>query len=82
MRSIRPLLVPVLLHSSGIRDPAAEYHHALHFPSGHSSFVHLFLILTLRRAIQSILDDLEKLDIKLGRPKFSSIHRWSAIATL
>jgi len=45
-------------------------------------FVHLFLVLTLRHTIQSILDGLEMLDLNLGRPELTSIRHWSIAATL
>jgi len=86
VRTIRSLLVPALFHSSGIGDPAAEiFMHCIFRLSPIAfagPFVHLFLTLTFRRTIQSILDDLEKLDSKLGRAEWPSISNWSTIATL
>ncbi len=86
VRTIRSLLVPALFHSSGIEDSAADI--VMHFIFRLSPivfagpFVHLFLILALGRAIKTVLNDLEMLDLKLGRPKWPSISNWSTTATL
>ena len=44
--------------------------------------VYLFLVLAFRHAIQSFLDQLEALDLTLGRPTLSHIRRLSNKAVL
>jgi len=86
LRSIHPFLEPTLFHSSAIRGPTAEI--IMHFIFRLSPivfggpFIHLFIILTLGRTIQFILDDLEMLDSKLGQPELFRIRLWSTTATL
>lgn len=85
IRTLRPILAKLFQSSNNNESPAEIIMTVILRLSPivfAGPFVHLFLILTLRHTIQSIMDGLEILDLKLGRPELTSIRHCSIVATL
>ncbi len=82
LRIIRRLVA--LFQSSTAEDPDNIVHfiYRLTPVTFGGPFVHVFLIIAFHRTIQSILDGLKILDLKLGRPRLPNIGYWSTIAFL